>query len=296
MSAALALVLVVTPEAYGARNVVGTESGPRRFVELTRSTTAVLKILQRHAGCHENEDFGGSRFSSGSRAMSLSSRLVKEYRELRGAKRDPEIDLNLIDEADIFVWTAVLQGPTGTPYEGGSFKLLIKCPPNYPLIPPKVTFVTNIFHPNVLYNTGEICLDILKPDAWTPAWTLQSVCRAVAALLSHPEADSPLNCDCGEIIPSPSRSCPPSPLLPPAHAPPPIKASSSSSSHDDGPTKIPAGHCCRQPHPQWRHARLPLDGTDVHCSACQTHAGRLILQGCMRDRSPLNTIMELWLL
>jgi hypothetical protein len=51
---------------------------------------------------------------------------------------------------------------------------------------------------NVLFKTGEICLDILKPDAWTPAWTLQSVCRAVTALLSHPEADSPLNCDCGE--------------------------------------------------------------------------------------------------
>jgi len=49
----------------------------------------------------------------------------------------------------------------------------------------------------VLFKTGEICLDILKPDAWTPAWTLQSVCRAVTALLSHPEADSPLNCDCG---------------------------------------------------------------------------------------------------
>jgi hypothetical protein len=48
--------------------------------------------------------------------------------------------------------------------------------------------------------TGEICLDILKGDAWTPAWTLQSVCRAVMALLSSPEADSPLNCDAGNLI------------------------------------------------------------------------------------------------
>ena len=68
------------------------------------------------------------------------------------------------------------------------------------LAPPKVSFVTRIFHPNVLFKTGEICLDILKPESWTPAWTLQSVCRALVALLSHPEADSPLNCDCGNLI------------------------------------------------------------------------------------------------
>lgn len=48
--------------------------------------------------------------------------------------------------------------------------------------------------------TGEICLDILKEDAWTPAWTIQSVCRAVIALLSSPEANSPLNCDAGNLI------------------------------------------------------------------------------------------------
>lgn len=54
--------------------------------------------------------------------------------------------------------------------------------------------------PTACSQTGEICLDILKEDAWTPAWTLQSVCRAVTALLSSPEADSPLNCDAGNLI------------------------------------------------------------------------------------------------
>ena len=125
-------------------------------------------------------------------------RLLKEYKELRTAKADPEIQLNLSDESDIYKWSACLLGPSGTPYSGGYFELKIVCPPTYPLAPPKVTFVTPVFHPNVLFKTGEICLDILKQEAWTPAWTLQSVCRAIVALLSHPEADSPLNCDCGD--------------------------------------------------------------------------------------------------
>ena len=148
----------------------------------------------------------------------VHNRLLKEYRELCDpTKSDPDIELALEDESDVFVWLAQLRGPADSPYEDGLFKLHIKCPPNYPLAPPKVSFVTPIFHPNVLFKTGEICLDILKPDSWTPAWTLQSVCRAVTALLSHPEADSPLNCDCGAPLSRPSSLSRPSPspgLLP----------------------------------------------------------------------------------
>jgi len=75
----------------------------------------------------------------------------------------------------ILLWTALLRGPTDTPYENGVFQLSIKCGTDYPLSPPSMTFKTRVFHPNVHFRTGDICLDILKKE-WSPAWgkSLQS--------------------------------------------------------------------------------------------------------------------------
>ncbi|KAG6739382.1 hypothetical protein POTOM_056977 [Populus tomentosa] len=122
------------------------------------------------------------------------ARLFKEYKEVQREKvADPDIQL-ACDDTNIFKWTALIKGPSETPFEGGVFQLVFSVPEQYPLQPPQVRFLTKIFHPNVHFKTGEICLDILK-NAWSPAWTLQSVCRAIIALMAHPEPDSPLNCD-----------------------------------------------------------------------------------------------------
>ncbi|SCV70457.1 BQ2448_1851 [Microbotryum intermedium] len=43
-----------------------------------------------------------------------------------------------ISENDFFKWSALIQGPSDTPFEGGVFEAELSFPRDYPLSPPKV--------------------------------------------------------------------------------------------------------------------------------------------------------------
>ena len=51
----------------------------------------------------------------------------------------------------------MILGPDDTPWEGGTFKLLLEFSEDYPNKAPSVRFLTKMFHPNI-YNDGQICL------------------------------------------------------------------------------------------------------------------------------------------
>jgi peroxin-4 len=133
--------------------------------------------------------------------MNPVARLLRELKEARKTNDQPGADIQLMTlrEEDVYRWKALLKGPPETPFEGGTYEVELQIPSDYPIVPPVAKFKNKVFHPNVKFDSGEICLDILK-STWSPAWTLASVCRAIQTLLSHPEADSPLNCDAGNMI------------------------------------------------------------------------------------------------
>jgi peroxin-4 len=76
-----------------------------------------------------------------------TQRLAKEYKSIQ-KEANPEVSLNPID-SDLFHWSAIIKGPKETAFEGGEFELELVVPKNYPLEPPKVRFLTPVFHPNV---------------------------------------------------------------------------------------------------------------------------------------------------
>ncbi len=113
-------------------------------------------------------------------------------KELEDTKLDTKsgVTLKLKDESDLSQLTGTFLGPPDSPYEGGRFVIDIEVPSEYPFKPPKMKFVTKVYHPNISSATGAICLDILK-TAWTPILTLKSTLISLQALLQSPEPNDP---------------------------------------------------------------------------------------------------------
>ena len=45
-------------------------------------------------------------------------------------------------------WELVIVGPTETMYESGLFKAQLVFPPSFPSMPPEMTFISEMWHPN----------------------------------------------------------------------------------------------------------------------------------------------------
>ena len=114
--------------------------------------------------------------------------------DLKNLKKKPieGITAEPIDESDLTKWKGRVEGPKGTPFEGGYFHFKINIPENYPFEPPEVKMVTKVYHPNINSQTGNICVNILKPDKWTSTNSIQLVLLSLQGLLTKPNPDSPL--------------------------------------------------------------------------------------------------------
>ncbi|XP_031334460.1 uncharacterized protein LOC116164418 isoform X1 [Photinus pyralis] len=105
--------------------------------------------------------------------------------ELRSMRMDPldGIQAKPLDIA-CYHWQAAIQGPIGSPYEGGNFFLYIQIPYSYPMKPPIVRFLTKIFHPNISRH-GDIGIDAIHHN-WSLALTINKVLLSIQSLLTDP--------------------------------------------------------------------------------------------------------------
>lgn len=119
----------------------------------------------------------------------IPKRIEKETSKL--AQEPPPGVTAIPDPGNYRYFHIDMLGPDGTPYDKGTYKLELFLPEGYPMEPPKVRFLTKIYHPNI-DKLGRICLDVLK-DKWSPALQIRTVLLSIQALLSSPEPDDPLD-------------------------------------------------------------------------------------------------------
>ncbi|XP_023502558.2 ubiquitin-conjugating enzyme E2 L3 isoform X2 [Equus przewalskii] len=127
--------------------------------------------------------------------MAASRRLMKELEEIRkcGMKNFRNIQ---VDEANLLTWQGLIV-PDNPPYDKGAFRIEINFPAEYPFKPPKITFKTKIYHPNI-DEKGQVCLPVISAENWKPATKTDQVIQSLIALVNDPQPEHPLRADLAE--------------------------------------------------------------------------------------------------
>lgn len=106
---------------------------------------------------------------------------------LEGASAGPMPDNN-------FVWEATLFGPDETTWEGGMFSLELVFPQDYPDLPPRVRFLTTMFHPHIS-REGVPYLPMLLLWRYIPhkERNIPQILRLLRSLLANPPDPNPIS-------------------------------------------------------------------------------------------------------
>lgn len=113
------------------------------------------------------------------------------------------LKLNL-DENDISIKKNVIRlklyGPEDSIYSNGKWIIRIEITAEYPYKSPSVGFETKIFHPNIDFKSGSICLNVLN-QTWSPIYNLSHIYETfLPQLLLYPNADDPLNSEAANLF------------------------------------------------------------------------------------------------
>jgi ubiquitin-conjugating enzyme E2 D/E len=98
-----------------------------------------------------------------------------------------KLSITLISADDLRHYQATIRGPVDSPFEDGMYLLDVKLASEYPFKPPKITFLTRIFHPNIRED-GAIYLSKLY-DEWNPTLTIEKVLLSIQSLLTSPDTN-----------------------------------------------------------------------------------------------------------
>jgi ubiquitin-conjugating enzyme E2 J2 len=89
-------------------------------------------------------------------------------------------------ESNILEWRFIIKGTEGTDYDGGFYHGKLTFPPQYPMSPPSVMFMT----PSGRFETNKrVCLSIsdFHPETWSPLWTVGTILTGIVSFMNSDE-------------------------------------------------------------------------------------------------------------
>ncbi|CAH2310923.1 ubiquitin-conjugating enzyme E2 U [Pelobates cultripes] len=124
--------------------------------------------------------------------------LEREYLQLQeaqlyGISATPRTDR-------LLEWVAEIRGLKDSLWEGCVLQLYMTYPENYNALPPKITFNTIPFHPNVDQSSGIPCINFLENlEEWNPRYTMSTILLTIQVMLSNPQAENAVNLEAADM-------------------------------------------------------------------------------------------------
>ena len=120
-----------------------------------------------------------------------TTRLLTEFYKLKNSPPDG-VSVSLRG-GDILTWDCAVWGLPEPLIKFGRFELTLTFPTDYPLQPPTVKFLSEMFHPNISAD-GRVPL-----TNWSPAHDVTKILTDIQSLLSQPHLDSPVNQEAAQL-------------------------------------------------------------------------------------------------
>ena len=108
--------------------------------------------------------------------MNSAEKLKHEFENL---KQKPLTDfgysIELSNKSDIYNWIITLIGAKDSPYSDGIFFLKLVFSQDYPSHPPKIFFLTPIYHPNIRKSNGFVDVNFIRDYAWKETTSVKEI-------------------------------------------------------------------------------------------------------------------------
>ncbi|EGZ15453.1 hypothetical protein PHYSODRAFT_510020 [Phytophthora sojae] len=122
--------------------------------------------------------------------LQYSKHVMAIRRELLDLSTHPTANSQVfIVKENAWDWKVLMNGPVGSPYEGGVLNFHVRFSHEYPFEAPVLSCLTHIYHPNFvpLLNGSMSLYGLLRQ--WDPEWRMRRLLEAVEELLATPDEE-----------------------------------------------------------------------------------------------------------